>query len=449
MSRFLPLARRSCPLDNRSRGLCAAATGIALCLAVATPAADQNGAMRELVGRHLVLLTDLPPSTEVDELPAVFDRAVPQWADYFQVDPQRVDGWQLRGYLMFDRERFRAAGRLPDDLPPFQHGYQRGDELWLNEQPTAYYRRHLLLHEGTHGFMNAFLGGCGPPWYMEGVAELLATHRWQTQRLELGYFPRSKEEVPYWGRIKIIQNERAAGRTMTLAEVLRYDHQAHQQLAPYAWCWAAAALLDGDPRFQARFRNLRHDVGDRSPEFSQRFLERFRDDAPQLLEQWQLMAAEIDYGYDVARAAIEYQPARPLPAEGATIELRADRGWQSTGLVLEPSAAYRLAASGRYQVADQPRSWWCEPQGVTIQYVQGRPLGMLLAAVREEPPLPHTTSLASPQPVGREAALRPERAGVLFLRINEHPRGLADNAGTLRVLVTRSAERPSAATDPD
>ena len=47
-----------------------------------------------------------------------------------------------------------------------------GAELWLHDQPTAYYRRHLLLHEGTHVFMASFLGGCGPGWYMEGTAEL-------------------------------------------------------------------------------------------------------------------------------------------------------------------------------------------------------------------------------------------------------------------------------------
>ena len=52
-----------------------------------------------------------------------------------------------------------------------------GREFWLFDQPTDYYVRHLLLHEGTHVFMVSFLGGCGPGWYMEGTAELLGTHR--------------------------------------------------------------------------------------------------------------------------------------------------------------------------------------------------------------------------------------------------------------------------------
>ncbi len=34
---------------------------------------------RRLTGQHLTLITDLPSAEAVDELPAVFDQAVPQW----------------------------------------------------------------------------------------------------------------------------------------------------------------------------------------------------------------------------------------------------------------------------------------------------------------------------------------------------------------------------------
>ena len=90
-----------------------------------------------------------------------------------------MPAWRMTGFLMKDKARFAERGLLPGDLPPFAHGYSRGRNLWLYEQPSDYYRRHLLLHEGTHGFMNTILGGCGPPWYMEGMAELLGTHRWR------------------------------------------------------------------------------------------------------------------------------------------------------------------------------------------------------------------------------------------------------------------------------
>ena len=41
---------------------------------------------------------------------------------------------------------------------------------------------------------------------MEGMAELLSTHRWAEGRLTLNWIPTSREEVPMWGRIKIIKD---------------------------------------------------------------------------------------------------------------------------------------------------------------------------------------------------------------------------------------------------
>ena len=85
--------------------------------------------------------------------------------------------WQVRAFLIGDRKTFDKLGVMPAGDDKFVHGLSMGSDLWLYDQPTAYYRRHLLLHEGTHAFMAKFLGGCGPGWYMEGTAELFGTHR--------------------------------------------------------------------------------------------------------------------------------------------------------------------------------------------------------------------------------------------------------------------------------
>ncbi len=153
-----------------------------------------------------------PQNAEIDRLPEVFDQAFPQWCAYFHVDPLAAADWRMTGCLMKDKSRFQRAGLLPDSLPPFEHGFSWNYEIWLNEQPSDYYRRHLLLHEGTHSFMTTRLGSCGPTWFMEGVAELLATHRWQQGRLTMNYMPQDREEVPEWGRVRIIKDAFAAGR---------------------------------------------------------------------------------------------------------------------------------------------------------------------------------------------------------------------------------------------
>ncbi|GAG53252.1 unnamed protein product, partial [marine sediment metagenome] len=158
------------------------------------------------------------------------------------------------------------------------------------------------------------------------------------------------------------------------------------------------------------------------------------DDWDSLAEQWQVLIADLEYGYDIPRTAVDFTPGRPLAEAGASVRVAAARGWQNSGLRLEAGVTYRIRASGRYQVADQPQIWWCEPGGVSIRYYKGRPLGMLLAAVRAEPARAgEPSALIRPIAVGLETSLDPGHSGTLFLRINDSSAELSDNAGTLSV----------------
>jgi len=392
--------------------------------------------IRKLAGRRLVLYTDLPSSPEIDALPDAFDQAFPQWCAYFGIDPADHADWRMTGSLMREKVRFVDAGLLPKNVPSFQNGYCRNYELWLFEQPTDYYRRHLLLHEGVHGLMNTLLGGCGPPWYMEGTAELLSTHRWQDGRLTVNHMPIDRDEVPHWGRVRIIQDEVAQRRAMRLPEVVEYSYSAHLNVEPYAWCWAAAVLMDRHPAYQDRFRQLFRNV--LQPDFNERFYAVFKDDWQPLCEQWQLMIASMEYGYDVARTAIDFTPGEPLASDRLETSIAADRGWQNTGIRLESETGYRIRAAGRYQLGTEPQTWWCEPGGVTIRYYGGRPLGILMAAVRPDNVKNGSVSpLLFPATVGLGTRLTPKTSGTLYLKINDSPAELADNAGQVRVLVER------------
>jgi hypothetical protein len=142
--------------------------------------------LRVIRGRHIHLITDLPRSKEIDRLPQVFDAAVPLWMDYFRLAPKLADEWKMLGILVGDPKNF-ASTTLLRRVPNLQHGFSVGNWLWIREQESDYYRRHLLLHEGVHGLKNHFFGFCGPNWYMEGLAELLGTQdcRQESQRKPL------------------------------------------------------------------------------------------------------------------------------------------------------------------------------------------------------------------------------------------------------------------------
>ena len=208
---FLPLERCA-----QTAFVCALTLCWALSGNVAGQDVDRPGAIRRLTSTHLTLYTDLPSSPEVDALPQLFDQAFPQWCAYFGIDPAQHANWRVRGYLMCSREAFAAAGFIPGNLPDFASGYSISDSIWCLDQSSEYYRRHLLLHEGTHAFMHSLVGGVGPAWYAEGMAELLATHLLVDGKLKLNYFPTVRVEVSKWGRIEIVQTDYAVRKAKTL-----------------------------------------------------------------------------------------------------------------------------------------------------------------------------------------------------------------------------------------
>jgi hypothetical protein len=394
--------------------------------------------VRVLEGRYVRVLTDLPSSAAVDELPALFDAAVPKWAAYFGMKENEVRGHWL-GFVIEDRERFAALGMMPEEKPDFPNGFARDYEFWLVEQPNDYYRRHLFLHEGTHAFMQSQLGGAGAGWYKEGMAELLGTHSWRDRRLELGVFPAKKEDVPMWGRIKLVRDAFEAGKAWPLEAVLAIDKGRSMTTEHYAWTWALAALLDGHPQFRERFRALKEHVADEA--FNERFREVFAEDWEDLMAEWEAFVAEIDYGYDIPRMAMTHRSATDVGAKTQAGDVAADRGWQSTGWLLRGGEAYRVTASGRFQIADDGKPWPCEPGGVTIEYHRGRPLGALLGALRpaENGGAANDPSFARPMMIGLGATVRPTRDAVFYVRVNDSPGKLGDNRGEVVVRLEREA----------
>ena len=212
--------------------------------------------LRKIVGQHLRLYTDLPPSDSVDSLPLVFDAAVPLWAEYFQLDLAQLRNWRMQGYLVENRAKFAALHLLPAERPNFTTGYSNGYELWLMEQGSDYFRRHLLLHEGTHGFMYTQLGDTGPGWYMEGIAELFGTHNWRDGTLTMRVMPARREDVPLWGRIKLLREAVRAKQPLGVRAILSLDKRRAFTTVEYSWAWGFCHYLDSHPVWHPKFQKL-------------------------------------------------------------------------------------------------------------------------------------------------------------------------------------------------
>ncbi|MGI9427404.1 MAG: hypothetical protein ACR2NM_02020 [Bythopirellula sp.] len=383
--------------------------------------------LRKIVGQHLRLYTDLPPSDAVDSLPVVFDAAVPLWAEYFRVDYAQLRNWRMQGFLIEDRAKFAALGLLPAEKPDFTTGYCSGNELWLLEQSSDYFRRHLLLHEGTHGFTYTQLGDTGPGWYMEGTAELFGTHRWQDGKLAMRVMPLRREDVPMWGRIRLVRDAVREQQPLDMRAILSLDKRRAFSTEEYSWTWALSHFLDSHPRWQQKFRNLPRYLND--GRFNYHFRNDYRTEWKDLLVEWQAFVSTLDYGYDTERMAMQHLPAsRVTAAQRVTIAV--DRGWQSTGWLLEAGRKYQLTATGRYQIARDrvdAETWPCEPGGVTIEYHEGRPLGRLLGSWRTAA----GDQFSAPFSVGLAKTLTPNADATLYLRANDSPARLSENLGSL------------------
>ncbi|MDA0658855.1 MAG: hypothetical protein O3C60_08410 [Planctomycetota bacterium] len=398
--------------------------------------------IRVVEGDNLTLFTDHPPNEEINSLPVLFTQALPGWREYFGCAHVPIAAWHMRGYLMQDPERFRQAGLLPPDLPPFLHGYQRQDEFWLYDQPSDYYRRHLVLHEGTHGFAHRVGAEPLDPWLREGIAERLATHLWDQQELVLRWFPSHRDQVPHWGRIKIIQDEIAQQRYLSLREVVTLPEIAFRRNEGYAWSWAAVMFFELHPATAKVFLKWRESLTSSRGTLNT-FAGRVSGMDAELEDDWYLFVRELRYGKEFTPLTISDHklPPQDLADAGIALQVDARLGWQNTGVRLLANRSYQIQAEGRYVVATEPRPWWTEPGGVTIDYVGGRPLGQLLAAVAPVEPGRRGPSLADPAGVGSSGVVRPTKGGVLFLRVNDRAGDLRDNEGTLRVTVTNGPGR--------
>lgn len=401
--------------------------------------------IRRYASQRLVLYTDIAPEI-ARTLPPLVDAAYPAWVEYFGALPEAADGseFQLTGYVMRDRALFRDAGLLPEDLIEFEHGRHRGYRFWMAEQRYDYYRRHLLIHEATHCFMLILPRPTRPPlFYLEGMAELFGSHQLRPDgQVEFRVMPQDPNDAVGFGRVEMIQQAVRAGRGKSLAEVLQLSAQdfTESKSDPYAWSWAVCKFLDAHPRYGPRFRELAA-VGE-GAEFRRRMADWLAADGDRMQAEWDLFIHTLAYGYDIPRAAIDFRGGEPLPAgRSVTSTVSSAAGWQSAGVRVEPGQAYRLTSTGSVTLAREPKPWLSEPQGITIEYAGGYPLGRVLAAVQCDTLVPEGEigRLSRPIDVGRESTFKSPVAGTLYLRVNDHWNRLADNEGAYQIEITRVA----------
>jgi hypothetical protein len=403
-------------------------------------AQSEKSGFQQFKGAHIELITDVASSPELQELTAAFDAGVRHWTDLFHADASKVVDWKVKAFIMTERERFENAGLISATIRTFREGHQEGDLILCKEQPSAYYRRHLLLHEGVHWFMEKALGGYGPGWWMEGIAEWQSTHQWDGKNLVCGVMPRTREQFPYWGRLEWIEQDLVAGQAPSLPILFRRAKDLHRVDSTYGWSWLAATFFANHPRYKDQFFERLSRPTDQSDALNRDVLKWIGDDMQTVQSEFNGFVAELDYGVDPASIIVDLKSAQlQNDPNDSQDQLQIDSAdhWRMYPRPLLANQIIEIAADGLVDLQWKSDTLETTPQGITLQYVRGHPLGQLIGSV-----IPRITSLENtipwtPVAIGNRASLKPGADSWLLLRFNDDNATASNPSGAYRVTIQK------------
>jgi len=416
------------------------------------PSLDRNELLAEglriVESEHLILVTDLPLESVVE---------LPQLADALFATLERRLGklapdiagttFQVTGFLMDARDRFERAGVLPPEQYPFQHGRHLGYRFWMSNQTADYYRRHLLLHEFVHCFLMCEYGmpDIPPLWYTEGIAEYFATHRLHADiaKSEFGILPSSVEGFEGWHRIAEIRRHFNQEPSVTgeLADIVPLQTVLHppdatfQDDSQYADAWALVWLINHHPELQPDFAAVAACRTER--QFDDAIADVPEAVWKQLNQVWPLY---LDGLHEADVADVQFPaltPLKPQESNGdnrlpSEFVLDVDHQWASTGLSLIKGQQIVIECKGRYVVEATTKPWFSEPDGITIDYVDGRPLGEVIGIIISADGTQTTRRI----PIGSEKKMQSPIDGILWLQVNDRWSQRKKNHGTVTVRIS-------------
>lgn len=404
-----------------------------------------NNQRLALLGIHcyesprLKLYTDIDPEI-AKQLPAVVDQAYLALVDYFGPLPPDREGieFQVTGYIMQDRELFKKAGVILDSLPKIVNGRHLGAQFWMDAQSEDYYQRHLMLHEYTHCYSMIMENIGAPVWYLEGIAESMATHSIDKDgKIQFNVMPYNKNDFGGLGRITLIQEAVLSEPPKSMQEVMQFTpNNFAGNNHSYAWSWALCQFFDKHPKYTKSFRELSQHM--QGTEFSIAFARMLGADDFELNASWLVFAKNLQPGYDFYNATMTIVPGLTLaPGKSLDVTIQSNRGWQSSEVEVEQGKTYEVTADGTFTLAQQPKPWESTADGISFRYFKGQPLGRLMMLIKPDKDAADMRPILQEYPLGANAIWMAPVSGTVYFRLNDAWDELADNTGHVTVKVTR------------
>jgi hypothetical protein len=271
----------------------------------------------------------------------------------------------------------------------------------------------VIQHECTHGFCHMTFGSTGPTWRAEGVAEL--GNYWKEGEAAVDIEP------AVMGYLQKAQPKRG------LLEIAVPGRTPSGTWQDYAWRWALCHMLAFNPNYGDRFKPLAIALMEERPDVS--FESVYGPVAKQVSFEYDQFLRHVGNGYRADLAAWPWKARfRKLPAGGSLVaKVKAQAGWQSSGLEVEQAAGYACKTEGSWRTAAAGEP--CTAAGDAAG--RGRLEGVVLAETDAG------FTLCAPFAIGEQGTFTAPAAGRLFLRCADDWTQLADNDGEIEVTLRR------------
>ncbi len=375
----------------------------------------EKGNVRDFRSRHFVIYTDLAP-IEARELLKQLERMLKLIADYWGRPPRGI----IECCVVDDLKNWPPellAKMEPEGLRKIREGagvclstkVSRGNRFRSKSRVYAVAAGGVPLHESVHAYCHQTFGRAGPRWYAECMAEM--GHYWKEGVKGVN--------VPQ----KVIRYLRDS-EPRPLASLIDDREKLGGTWQDYCWWWMLGHLLDNNPNYYAQYRAFgRMALAGKEVTFA----DVFGPVAEQLAFELRFFRRHLQNGYRVDLCSWDWKRkfTDRLPAGRAiTASIRADRGWQPSGLTVAAGTSCKYTTEGKWRAKQKadPVDADGDADG------RGRLVGVLMKDYR----------LGEQFELGADGAFTAPADGDLYLRCRAPWNEIAENSGRISVRLRRN-----------
>ena len=273
----------------------------------------------------------------------------------------------------------------------------------------------IVQHEAVHAICNQTFGSAGPTWYAEGMAEV--ANYWKRDKLAIDIDP-------------VVMDYLANNETHSLEHLLRPNQKTGDSWQAYAWRWALCQMLVQNPNYNRDFKKLGVELMLQGREPGQISFDTYFANVRDRIEfEFNLFSKNLGNGYRIDLCAWDWdQKPRNIPdGSRAKLTVDAQKGWQTTPILLEAGVSYDMAAQNVWKIGN-------DQQPIDANGNQDGD-GRLVCAIFKDFQLSEEIEL------GTLTTITPKQSGQLVFRCREKWTRLEDNSGELTVYIRRTPQQ--------